>query len=270
MKLKHRLFTAALLTILPICLFSFGVGQTQKTYSDAEINRSETLFKAGNDLMEQNKYAEALIKYKEGLAITPDALGMLYNGGIAAFSTDDFALALDWWKRLKAGDPDDMQARAKLIQTYQAMGRSAERDTERKELFQVRNSGKGRELFDTDYYVREQGSLGGRRVMVFEYFELRGDRALRYVFYVLDDAGKTEFRISLGSYEMTNSIWRETAKPKAGERLFHMDGYYNWGHATYGMYTTEPTYDETREIVKAVLEKAKKPVSSSTIVNPKP
>jgi hypothetical protein len=61
-------------------------------------------------------------------------------------------------------------------------------------------------------------------------------------------------------------MWHEMTKPRPpdDQRLFHLDGYYQWGHATYGMYTTEPSYDETRNLVIAILEKKLDPVSTST------
>lgn len=254
-----------------VCLSFFSLAssaQQRKEYSMSEINKAEALFEAGNKLMEQKKFSDALVKFKEALAVTSDSLGLLYNGGLAAFETNDYPLALDLWKRLKTGDPDDMQARAKLIQTYQILGKFSDRDTEREELFKLRKEGKSNELASQDFYVREQSVIAGRRIMAFEHFELKGDRALRYVFYILDAKGKAEFRISLGSYAMTNAVWRSTTKPtpKEGERFFHLDGYFDWGHATYGMYPKAPTYDETREIVKNILEKEKTPRSSSTIV----
>lgn len=266
MKIILRLKIVVLLVI-----FSVLVSNAQKgrEYTDEEAKKVEVLFEAGNDLMENQKFAEALAKYKEGLAIIPEVQGLLYNGGLAAFSINDFEQALSMWKKLKELEPEDWQLRAKLIQTYQSLGKNTERDSERKELFDLRKSGKIAELNKAEYYVREQTTFGGRKMMIFEHFELKGPRGLRYVFYILNNEGKPEYRISLGSYDTTNNIWRETTKPtpKEGERLFHLDGYFaNGGHATYGMYPKEPTYDETREIVKKILEKEKKPVSSSAPV----
>jgi hypothetical protein len=99
--------------------------------------------------------------------------------------------------------------------------------------------------------------------MAFEHFELKGERALRYVFSILDATGQAEdWRISLGSYNFTNNVWRETTKPtpKEGERLFHLDGYFKGGsHATFGMFAPEPTYDEVRARVIKILEEKSKP-----------
>ncbi|HLM02956.1 MAG TPA: hypothetical protein VK400_18030 [Pyrinomonadaceae bacterium] len=268
-----RNFAKLKIALLIICLCApLAAAQNPKNYTDEEAARSGKLFEEGNDLMEQKKPAEALAKFKQSLAVVPDALGALYNGGLAAFQTKDFEQAISMWKRLKELDAQDWQVRAKLVQAYQALGKMSERDAERRELFDLRKNGKIEELKKAEFYVREQSEFAGQKVMVFEHFELKGDRALRYVFYILDENEKIQFRISLGSYAFTNAIWRETTKPKPkdGERLFHLDGYYSWGHATFGMYPKEPTYDETREIVRQILAKEKKPVSSSTVGNPPP
>jgi hypothetical protein len=105
--------------------------------------------------------------------------------------------------------------------------------------------------------------------MAFEHFELKGDRALRYVFSIVNEAEDGEdYRISLGSYELDQAIWRQTTKPKPkdGERLFHLDGYFKGGgHATYGFYAPEPSYDQIRAIVFQILEGKGNPISSSTV-----
>lgn len=256
---------------LMILLTVFAVQAQDKMYSDEEISKVEKLFDEGNLLSEQNKHSEALTKYEEAIAIIPDSMGLLYNGGMAAFQTKNFKKAEKYWEKLKSLDEDDWQVRAKLIQTYQSLGKLDKRDAERKEFFDLRKSGKIVELNNAEFYCREQSVLSGRKIMVFEHFELMGDRTLRYVFYVLNDDGKPEYRISLGSYNLINNIWRETTKPtpKEGERLFHLDGYFEWGHATYGMYSKEPTYDQTREIVEGILAEKNKPISSSVINRPK-
>jgi tetratricopeptide (TPR) repeat protein len=236
--------------------------------SAQDVAVAEKAFDAANALMDKRVYLEALAKYKEALAILPNDPSLLFNGGLAAYQGKEYALAADLWRRLKTADPLDWHVRAKLIQAYQALGKLPERDAERAELFQLRSVGKNDELSKQFEYCRDQFEVKGLKVMAFEHFELKGDRALRYVFSVLNEVGNgEEFRISLGSYELTNSLWRRTAKPKPkeGERLFHLDGYYKWGHATYGMFAPEPSYDETRSRVIRILEGKDKAVSSSTI-----
>jgi tetratricopeptide (TPR) repeat protein len=229
-------------------------------------------FDKANSFMEKENFSEALKFYKQALSILPNDPSLLYNGGMSAFQVKEMNTALDLWSRLKKVDAEDWMVRAKLIQTYQALDKIAERDRERTELFELRKSKKVKELNEAVVYCREQFQVNGYKIMVLEHFELEGDRALRYAFMVSKpDKSEDDFKITLGSYDMTNAVWRETTKPapKEGQRLFHIDGYYKWGHSTIGMYTPEPSYEETRAIVVKVLEGKQKPVSSSTVVKSK-
>ena len=218
--------------------------------------------------MEQRKYAEALMRYQEALGLSPTDPSIPFNAGLAAFLSGNYAVAADLWERLKAVDPDDWRARPKLVQAYQAMGKLVERDAERAELIALWRSSKIEDLARQVLYCREQFEMNGRRIMVFEHFELKGQRAVRYVFSVLkQDKAEEEFRISLGSYEFTNLHWRERTRgtPKEGERLFHLDGYFLKGaHVTYGMFVGEPSYDDTRAMVINILDGKNSPISSST------
>ena len=226
----------------------------------------QKLFDAGADLMEQSRFREALERFQAGLALSPDDTSMLYNAGLAAFSCGNFEASVKHWQRVKTLDPADWQVRAKLIQAYQALGDVAKRDSERSAVLEIRKRGDIPELTEARQYCREQFDAAGERLMVFEHFDLVGDRAVRYVFIVLKPNGKEEkFHLSLGSYESTNAVWRQATKPtpKPGERLFHLDGYYEWGHATYGMMSPEPSYDTVRAAVVDILNGRTKPASQT-------
>ena len=258
--------------LIMVATFSFNA--FAQNPSPADLAKAEQAFENGNKLMEQRKHAEALVQYKQALAIVPKNRVLLFNGGMAAFGSKDFNTALDLWTQVKAIEPSTWQVRTKLIQAYQALGKTAERDAERTELFAMWKKGESQELKARGYYCREQFEVNGKKVLAFEHFELKGPRALRYVFTILDATEEAEdWRISLGSYDVTNNVWRETRdpKPKEGERLFHLDGYYkNGGHATFGMYFPEPTYEETRAYVVKILEGKDKPISSTMPAAPKP
>jgi tetratricopeptide (TPR) repeat protein len=235
---------------------------------------AEKAFLEGNAFMNQGKPAEALASYKEGLKRLPDDPSLLYNASTAALLVEDFATAASYLKKLVPMVPDDWQARAKLIQTYQALGDLKARDAERAALLELRKRGGGENsdnpemsLSKQDSYCRERFNVAGQKGMAFEHFELKGPRGLRYAFVVLDESGQNEaFTISLGSYDSTNAVWAELNKEEAakGGRLFHLDGYFKGGgHATYGMFHPEPTYDEVRKMVFQILEKKLPPVTSS-------
>jgi tetratricopeptide (TPR) repeat protein len=222
-------------------------------------------FEQANALAEQHQYAQALTRYKEALAENPDATSILYNGGLAAYLAKDFASAIQLWKRAEEIDGNDWRVRTKLIQAYQAAGSRAARDAERTALFDMRKKGGDGELTALDFYCRDQFEVRGRRVLVFEHFELKGKFALRYRFVVLKETEDSEdFRLSLGSYESTTTIAIETRAIKKGERLYHLDGYYPGGeHRTFAFFNSEPSYDEIRKAVVEVLEGRTRALSST-------
>lgn len=252
---KFPAFIAVLVIVATVSLTAFA-----QEPSPAQMAEAEKAFNTANELMDKRKPAEALTHYKRVLAILPNNPAALYNGGMAAFGSKDYGTALDMWQQMKKLEPASWPVRAKLIQVYQALKKLPERDAERAELFAMWKKGEPADLKNEVEYCRDQFEVNGKEVLAFEHFELKGTRALRYVFTILDATGKAEdYRISLGSYDTTNAIWSQLQKPepKEGDRLFHLDGYYEGGrrHATLGMYPPpEPTYDQIREIVVKILE----------------
>src|SRR5262245_38422852 len=223
----NTLLRIALLIVTAIAVSPTAGAQVKPQSAPSAEAVAEKAFNDGNDLMGQRKFKEALARYQEGLAKAPNSLGLLFNGGLAAFMSKDVATAEKLWKSLTELDPDDWQARAKLVQAYQALGDLKARDEQRRKLLDLRKSGKSDDLSKLDFYCREQFEAAGKRLMVFEHFELKGERALRYVFSVLDESGEgEEFRISLGSYERTNSFAVQSGPVNKGERMFHLDGSY--------------------------------------------
>lgn len=83
--------------------------------SSGSAEASDKAFKAGNDLLEKNKPAEALRRYEEALAVTPDDTSVLFNAGMAAYFSNNLSRAAELWKHLVELDPGDWRARSKLI-----------------------------------------------------------------------------------------------------------------------------------------------------------
>lgn len=207
-------------------------------------------------LVEMKKYAEAFQAFKAALDKEPESAPLLYNTGLMAYLSDNPKESIDPWVRLRKVQPDAWIVRTKLIQAYEAVGDVKKRDAERADLFKARSSTDDPGFKQSRFYCRDQFGAGKTRVMVFEYFELEGERAVRYSFRPLGDDGvATDRWWSLGSYESTNQIARELGTIKAGGRVFHLDGYTDGGsgHATYGMFTEEPSYEAVKAKVKKII-----------------
>jgi tetratricopeptide (TPR) repeat protein len=222
------------------------------------------LFEEGNALMAAGKHAEALAKYQAVLAVEPKAKGALYNGAIAAYLLGKHDIAIGLWTRLKVITPKDWQVYAKLVQAYEAAGKKAARDAEIKALYALKKDTTDPDLEKLRFFCRDQFQVGEKRVVVFHHFEWVGQRAIRYDFGVQDKAGKKLFHISLGSYAYMQSFAEEMGTVEKGQRYCHLDGYYPGGrHATFGMFAGEPSYDDIKAKVIAILKREQGALSSS-------
>lgn len=124
-------------------------------------------------------------------------------------------------------NPEDWQARTKLIQNYQALNMTEERERERLELHRLFRMGK----VPTPRYCRDLFEEGEFQVIVNEYFTLGGQGAtpVRYIF-TATKGPQVLFRITLGSYDMTNLIYQDLIPKEGGieeRRVYHLDGYFS-------------------------------------------
>ena len=213
-------------------------------------------------LAQEGRHVELFQALKEVLETAPDNPNLLYNTGLSAYLSGQFAEAATYWTRLKNLVPQDFQVRAKLVQVYEALQDSSARDAERAELFALHDQ------LETDankpaHYCRDQFRVGERTVLVYEHFELVGDMAVRYGFQVFRGGGqKPECTLSLGSYATTNQYMhqRSMLQPNAShfhlepdERLFHLDEYRDNAHRTLAFYKNEPPYDVVKAAVQEIL-----------------
>jgi tetratricopeptide (TPR) repeat protein len=203
---------------------------------------------------------KALAMYQQALDLNPKYALALANIGQIYQNRKTWDKAIESYAKVVAINPEDYRTVAKLVQLNEAAGNIKERDAAREKVFALQKAGK----IDTASYCREQFADGTTSVMVFESFELKGPMAVRYAFNVINADGKTvEKRISLGSYLETTAIARELGQIKDGERMFHLDVYTPAGHETLGMFTKEPTYEETRDRVKQYLAGKLQPLSAT-------
>ncbi|MGE0492047.1 MAG: hypothetical protein AB7S38_22730 [Vulcanimicrobiota bacterium] len=223
----------------------------------------EDAFEAGNRALEAKNYQEALEFYRQSLA-EGETESTLWNAGLAAYLSGQAEAALEYWSKLKQFAPDDLRLRGKLIQAYELKGDKVNRDRERAELVELWRSSRADD--DEPFFCRDQFQAGGNRVMVFENYELEGPRAVKYTFIVLQpEVDEEDYRISLGSYDVTNQLAHELGEVAEGERAYHLDGYYDEGarHATFEMFKKEPDYDTVKAMVVEILEGKREAVSSS-------
>lgn len=220
----------------------------------------------GAALVEQDREDEGLKCFLQAIDADPKSLLARHNAGQVYQNQGKHKEALEQFAAALAIAPDDVRVLSKMVQLHEALGRTKERDQYREKLFELHEQGKAAQPL----FCREQLRAGDKRVMALEYFELSGERAVRYRFEVLDKTGRRLYLLSLGSYGLTNQIARETGELKPGERLFHLDYYGQAEHRTYAMYRSEPSYEDVRKAVVEVIEGKRRPISSSTAPKPDP
>ena len=212
------------------------------------------LFPEAIDLAEAGRLEEAVTVMEKVQNVEPDHPDVLWNLGLWYAKLERHRDALYVWKHYRRVRPGEWQARAKLIQAYQALGETAWRDSERAALL-TWYAGLPQELRpDPDLFCREQFRVGERRVMAFEFFEPAGIKRVYLRFSILDDNGTESSWYSLGSYDATTEIARATGEIGDGERIYHLDHYSEDYHSTVQFFREMPSYETAREMVVAVVE----------------
>ena len=228
----------------------------------ANDRNSQALFQLSIFNYEDGNHALALDQMRKSIEIAPEAIGAHYNLGQWYQLAGENKMALEQFRDVVRLDPDDERALAKVVQCSQALHQSEERDDARRSLQQLHKAGKTK----AEFFCREQFGVGDFNVMVFEYFELNGDEPVRYSFQVLRKGRqKPIYRISLGSYDLTNEFFHAKGDMPAAQRVFHLDRYFPTGkHETFAFYRGEPAYDVVRPTVIEIIKGTRKPTSSMT------
>lgn len=213
-------------------------------------------------LLNAHKPAEALPILVD-LSKTNPTASVFWNLGLSAADVGDNGEALYAWRSYRELDPKNWQARAKLVQTYHALGDMAARDKERAELVALWQAGTDPQLSSQAMFCREQFKQDGHKVMALEYFNPSGPRLVVYSFIILNESGQQDYKISLGSYDSTNQVALELGERPKDTRIYHLDLYRGNLHETHGMYLGQPGYDQIRQVVVDVLKGTNKAMSST-------
>jgi tetratricopeptide (TPR) repeat protein len=225
----------------------------------------ETAFQEALEHASHGRYERAFALMQRVRAANPDNPSVLWNLGLWSAELGRHREALAAWEAYRRVEPHDWHIRAKLIQTHQALGETELRDRERAELLKLRRESGNDEIRQLELYCREQFKVNGRRIMTFEHFEPSGPRRIFLRFSILDADGKEEYFYSLGSYDLTTQIGRQSGQITGDERLYHLDEYHDGYHATLLIFLRMPDYDKVRERVVAALRGELKPITSTGV-----
>jgi tetratricopeptide (TPR) repeat protein len=261
--MMHRTLSAlCLLTLSLIAPLSHA--QTPPAPPSPEVKAA---FAKAVTFLKVKNYAEALVPLKQVLAAQPDDMSVLWNAGMAAFFTKDYALAKKCYTRMNQLDPVDGMVLARLIQVAQAQGNRPERDKQRQALLELVTSQKEASgLGKRPMFCRDQFFVGEKLVLAYERFqfaprnEKTGSFAVQYEFFVTGPDDKTEQRIEVGwnSVEKNKEgIW----VPAGALAAWYFDAYPTSGpmaRITHRLSQKALSYDECRTLVQdIVLGKAK-------------
>ncbi|KAF0976219.1 hypothetical protein FDP41_004894 [Naegleria fowleri] len=210
-------------------------------------------------------------------ALQYDLTSSLFNLGMKFTFEKDLEHALESFQEAVELQPDDLQIHGKIVQLYETLNQKDKRDEKVKEIYAMYK----RKEFPNDMtrFCRDQFDINSSpeaegkniHVFVYEHFELVGNNAVKFVFQCTDEAQKQVLlRISLGSYEMTNSLMKELRGLADNQRVYHLDGYYHGNlHKTFGFYDGTDdgpamSYDDLKQKVVGILDGSNATVMSSS------
>ena len=178
-----------------------------------------SIYASEDDTDSAEKHLLAAIKQK------PDDVDSHYNLGQLYQDTKQYRFAIKRFETVVELAPNDWRAISKLVQVNEAASDYAARDAAIERIYEVWRSNVNEDLSKQGFYIREQRKTENGKVFALEYFELKGERARKFVFKLQDEqTGELKFDVSLGSYDHTTNISRELGEIGADERIYHLDG----------------------------------------------
>ena len=202
---------------------------------------------------DENKYGEAVKVIEEVISLAPNQASLLWN--LATFSVEvgKHKKALKYWLKLKQLEPKNMHVLSKIIQSYQALNQIKNRDNAIVKMLEMYKSNVDPTYIKKNKFCRQQYKVGDWNIFVFQYFDPGEENLYFYRYSVTDISGRELFWLSLGSYQSTTMISRELGSISASQRAYHLDYYGKNLHATHGMYTRKPAYDDLSKIVREII-----------------
>ncbi len=232
---------------------------------DIEPEHADANHEIASILSGKGQHQEALPHFKTAVEEAPENLLFSWNLGQCLQIMGRPKEALEIFLTYRHQSPTDWHAYEKIIQTAEKLGRTKLRDEWIIKITQLYNSGQAPKLSKQKFFIRDQFAQGDFYVFALEYFELLGDRAIKYSLRAENSTEpETEIRISLGSYDTTNSIALELGEIPKDKRRYHLDGYKKNAHFTYAFFTSNPGYKLVKTMAREILQGKRGAISSST------
>lgn len=238
--------------------------QYKKALDINELNFTAN-FNLANIYSDKKDNEKAEVHYLAALKKKPNDVDLNYNLGQLYQNTSQHVKAKMYFSKVIELEPTDWKAIRKIVQLNQSIGDSSERDKAIKKIYSLWRTSNVDELVKQGFFIREQSFIESGKLFVLEYFDLRGERARKYVFKITDPVtGNNKFEISLGSYDATTRGARALDEIGPNDRLYHLDGYTpNGSHHTYAFFNSLPNYDDVRELVFEILNGGRTAISSN-------
>ncbi|MEK7393003.1 MAG: tetratricopeptide repeat protein, partial [Fibrobacterota bacterium] len=159
---------------------------TARRILTADSSNIDGLYLVGILLAGKGDSHGAVPYFAKTVAIDSAYKDALYNYGQSLQLNGSAKEAEPVFRSLHARQKSDWKILAKLEQVSYAQGKDSGANAYASELYALRKSGQVPELQREKMFVREQFQVGRRKVFALEYFDLVGDRAVRYSFKVKD------------------------------------------------------------------------------------
>jgi len=227
---------------------------------DANFNLA-TIYANKGDTVGTEKHYLAAVEQE------PDDIDSHYNLGQLYQNTKQHRSAIKRFETVVELNPNDWRAISKLVQVNETVNDYAARDAAIEKIYEVWRSNVNEDLSEQGFYIREQRETENGKVFALEYFELKGERARKFVFKLQDNqTEELKFDVSLGSYEHTTEYARAIGRIGPDERRYHLDGYSPDGsHFTYAFFNSIPTYEAAKELALKAMAGEQKIISTTTI-----
>jgi tetratricopeptide (TPR) repeat protein len=242
------------INLLIVCLLGLcAIAQRAAAHSDDEI--FPPVAQAAQAHLKQGRYAEALAAAEAWAAeATADsrAFGL---AATAAVFTRDKVKALLFARKAVELSPAAIAPRASLVLALQLSGSRRETQIARAELYELwqKSDATSQRLAS---FKRDDFDHEGKKIVVTEFFEPHGPRALKYEFFVYEGAGGSiAYRISLGSSEKDG-----------GGRSYRLDRYFpDNSHEALGSFKSELSYDQVKALAVSVVSGKRKLASATPV-----